>query len=75
VEVLRGQVGYDSESLAERWGWSRGKVKRFSDGLENDMQIVQQKNNITTIISIVNYDSYQANSTTDYTANSTANGH
>lgn len=78
VEVQRGQIGYDSTTLAKRWQWSRGKVNRFLSELENDKQIVQQKTNITTLISICNYDIYQtsstANSTTDSTASSTADG-
>lgn len=78
VEVGRGQVGYDSGSLAERWQWSRGKVLRFLIELEKEQQIVQQKNNVTTLISIVNYNIYQiggtADSTPNGTASSTANG-
>jgi hypothetical protein len=60
VEVKRGQVGYDTGSLAERWRWSIGKVKRFLNELEMDKQIVQQKTNVTTLISINNYNTYQA---------------
>lgn len=63
IEVKRGQIGYDSKSLSSRWKWSRGKVLRFLDELEIDQQIVQQKNNLTTLISICNYDSYQIDST------------
>ncbi len=59
VEVKRGQVGYDSESLAKRWKWSRGKVLRFLKELENDNQIVQEKSHVTNLISIVNYNQYQ----------------
>jgi len=29
IAVDRGQVGYSEESLASRWQWSRGKVRRF----------------------------------------------
>lgn len=59
VEVERGQIGYDLDSLAKRWKWSRGKVERFIKFLENDNQIVRQKTNVTTLISIVNYKDYQ----------------
>lgn len=59
VKVRRGQVGYGSVSLAKRWKWSRSKVERFLKVLENEHQIEQQKTNITTLISIVNYDQYQ----------------
>lgn len=60
VEVKRGQSGYDIETLAKRWKWSRGKVERFLNDLEIDKQIERQKTNVTTIISICNYDQYQS---------------
>jgi len=75
VEVERGQVGYDIETLAHRWKWSRGKVERFISGLEKDSQIVRQKNNVTTLISICNYNIYQSDSKADNKASSKANGH
>jgi len=61
VDVKEGQVGYDIDSLGKRWKWSRGKVERFLNSLENDKNIVRQKNNVTTLISIVKYKEYQAN--------------
>lgn len=70
VLVKRGDVGVSEVGLADRWGWSRGKVRRFLDELETVQQIVQQKNNVSSLISIVNYDLYQA----DGTANDTADG-
>ena len=72
VIVNRGQIGFGSTKLAERWRWSRGKVTRFLNELEKEGQIVQQKNNVTSLISIVNYDSYQVDSATDRTAGRTA---
>ena len=79
IEVKRGQVGWCLDSLAERWKWSRGKVERFIILLEKDNQVVRQKNNITTIISIVKYDSYQdsskASNKANDKANDNANGH
>lgn len=74
ITVKRGQIGYTSEKLAERWRWSRGKVLRFLKELQDDKQIVQQKNNITTLISIINYHKYQADGTAEYTANRTTDG-
>jgi hypothetical protein len=61
VPVLRGQVGWSVLSLSRRWKWSRGKVNRFLDELETEQQIVQQKNRVTSVITIINYDSYQGN--------------
>jgi hypothetical protein len=69
VDVKRGQVGWSQVALAKRWKWSRGKVRRFLKELEkSDHQIVQQKNNITTLINIINYEQYQGNGTADGTA-------
>jgi hypothetical protein len=65
VEVKVGQIGYDLDTLGKRWQWSRGKVERFMQMLENDKQIVRQKTNVTTLISIVNYKEYQCDSKAD----------
>jgi DNA replication protein DnaD len=59
VIVERGQVGYSEKILAERWKWSRGKVRRFLNDLKTVQQIVHQKTNITTLITIVNYEQYK----------------
>jgi len=56
---VRGQVGYDVESLAKRWQWSRGKVEHFFIMLEMDRQIIRHKSNVTTLISICKYNVYQ----------------
>ena len=59
VAVKRGQLGYSQVSLSKRWGWSRTKINNFLKMLENEQQIKQQKSNVTTLISIVNYNQYQ----------------
>ncbi|HPM02291.1 MAG TPA: hypothetical protein PK816_09070 [Candidatus Cloacimonadota bacterium] len=60
VELKAGQLGYDTASLAKRWKWSRNKCERWFRELEKDNQIVRQKTNVTTIISIVKYNIYQS---------------
>lgn len=65
ITVKRGQVGYGMRELSKRWRWSRGKVERFMKELEFDKKIVRQKNNVTTLISLVNYSKYNSNDTTD----------
>ena len=79
VIVKVGEVGYDLDTLGKRWKWSRGKVERFVNELENDKQIVRQKTNVTTLISIVNYILYQtdgkAKEKTNNKPNSKADGH
>ena len=72
VEVGRGQLASSEVVLANRWQWSRGKVRRFLSELEDEavQQIEQQKNNVTTLITIKNYGRYQGSDT----ANGTADG-
>ncbi len=78
VDIKSGQVGRGIETLATRWKWSRGKVERFLNHLEKDNQIVRQKTNVTTLISILNYHEYQqgdkANGNTNGKASSKADG-
>lgn len=82
VDIDRGQLWYSQESLAKRWKWSRGKVIRFLEILENEQQIVQQtgqqtgqqKDKVITIITIKNYNKFQENDTTNGTTNDTTNG-
>lgn len=69
MDVERGQVGVSQDTLSKRWSWSRGKVKRFLNELEMDQQIVQQKNNVTSLLSITKYNEYQSNETTDEPTN------
>jgi|WetSurMetagenome_2_1015567.scaffolds.fasta_scaffold07149_14 hypothetical protein len=59
ITVKRGEVGMSIRNLAERWQWSRAKVNRFINDLESEHQIEPQKNNITTLLSICNYNDYQ----------------
>jgi len=77
VDLKRGQLGYSQVSLAERWKWSRDKVRRFLKELETQEDIIQQNNEITTVITICKYNIYQgdntAEDTTDNTANNTTN--
>ena len=57
VNVKRGQIGRSQQNLAERWKWSRGKVDRFLTEMETEGRIIQQKSRLTTLISIVNFES------------------
>ena len=50
---------YREDKLAERWKWSRGKVRSFLKTLKTEQQIEQQKSNIINKIIILNYNSYQ----------------
>jgi hypothetical protein len=74
VKVNRGQMAWSEVSLADRWGWSRGKVRRFLHWLETAHQIAQHKSNLTSLITIVKYEEYQGRDTADKTANRTTDG-
>lgn len=74
VNVSRGQAGYSIPKLADRWKWSKGKVTRFLDELETDSQIGLQKDNVTCVITITNYNQYQCNEYADDSADRSANG-
>lgn len=67
VDVKRGQIAKSQDFFATRWKWSRGKVIRFLDELQKCGQIVQQKSNVITLISVVNYEYYQQDGTADGT--------
>lgn len=78
ITVNRGQVGWSQEALAERWKWSKNKVRRFLDELKNDGRISTEtalKNlAISALITITNYDLYQDNGTVNETENGTEDG-
>lgn len=74
LEVARGKVARSEGNLADRWMWSRGKVRRFLNELEIEQRIVQQKTNVTTLIELINYDQYQHGGTANGTGRSTGNG-
>ena len=59
VKIARGQVAMSQISLQKRWKWSQNKVKRFLLVLANQDMITIKTNDITTIISICNFESFQ----------------
>ena len=67
VRIKRGEVAAAEEFLAKRWGWSRGRVRRFMDYLQSPsvLKVEQQKSNIITKYTILNYDRYQRAGTTN----------
>lgn len=74
IKIERGECGYSELALADLFGWSRGKVKRFLELLKSEKMIHQKTVANRTIISIINYDNYQ-NDTVNSTVNDTVNGH
>lgn len=73
ISVSRGECGWSALALAQRWGWSRGKVFRFFEYLSG-MKMVQQKIIANhTILVICNYESFQGD-TINESINRTTNG-
>ena len=59
ISVKRGQLARSEVELADRWSWSRSKVRKFLKDLESEQQIVQQKSNVTQVVTIIKYEDYQ----------------
>jgi hypothetical protein len=70
IEVKRGCFITSELKLANRWGWSRTKVRSFLKILSNesDPMIVKKSDSKKTSITIVNYDIYQDAETTNQTS-------
>ena len=71
VKVDRGQLAWSELTMAKRWQWSRGKVRRYLGMLRDRGMAVQQTNKVTSVLTICNYSVYQGGDTTDGTASST----
>lgn len=59
ITVHRGQLARSMVTLAKRWNWSKDKVKRFLVLLEREGVIRYQTSNLTTVITLCNYEHYQ----------------
>lgn len=63
ITVKRGSRITSIRKLAERWGWSRGRVSRFLDMLEQDSMIATRRTTQKTLINVINYSFYQSEKT------------
>lgn len=59
VEIKRGEKITSLRKLSERWGWSRGKTKKFLNLLKDENMIVFKTDHQKTMYKIVNYNVYQ----------------
>ncbi|UWE05303.1 hypothetical protein [Laceyella sacchari] len=59
VHVKRGQRITSIRQLCDRWTWSNTKVNKFLQLLEADGMVKVESDAKKTVITIVNYDSYQ----------------
>ena len=55
VTLKRGQLCYSTRYLAQAWGWSEAKVRRFLARLKTDAMIDAAIDAGQTIITICNY--------------------
>ena len=73
VELMRGEFLASDRFLMKRWGWSRGKVRRWIDGATEACEIRPTRDTSDgTIYLVVNFDSMQPRGTTDGTTNGTS---
>lgn len=57
VQAERGQIVASRGFLAARWGWDKGKVRRFLDEICKQGRCTQENGRIT-VLTITDYDSY-----------------
>lgn len=69
ITCKRGTVYRSISYLAERWGWSRDRARRFLKLLEEDEMIQLNATTNNTTITLVNYDFFQGSATTDKSTN------
>lgn len=72
IELEAGQLIVSEKKLAEKWDWSRGKVRRFLSLLESLQMIQVNGTAYGTLVTIENYTKYQCDGTTDGTTDSTS---
>ena len=60
IELQRGQVAHSIRFIAEAWGWHRARVERFLKALKNRDMIETAAETGVSVITICNYDKYQA---------------
>ena len=58
-EVKRGQLLTSRKAISDKTGVTQSKIYRILSRYESEHQIEQQKTNKYTVITILNYDSYQ----------------
>lgn len=71
IHCKRGNVYKTFSYLSRRWGWSRKKVTSFIRALERDEMVATKVTTHGTTITIVNYDKFQGQGTTNGTTDGT----
>jgi len=60
INLKPGELCYSIKSLADRWKWNERTVTKFLSVLEKRQRIQCKKNNVTTIITILNWETSQS---------------
>ncbi|MBR5202674.1 MAG: hypothetical protein IKW45_05365 [Clostridia bacterium] len=74
VKVLAGSFITSEVKLAERWGWSRHKVRDFLDLLKGEKMINKVSDSRRTTIFVDNYAEYQVSANTQKDRSGTGQG-
>ena len=74
IKLEVGQLICGEDKLASKWGWSRGKVKRYLDMLENLGMIKKNGTPYGTLITVENYTKYQGECSYSDTSLDTTDG-
>jgi len=70
--VPRGSQIVSDNFLANRWHWSRNRVRRFLESLEANNMVTLKRTTNGTWLNVVNYAKFQDRRTTNGTANGTS---
>lgn len=73
-ELQPGQLVTSDQVLADRWGWTRKRARLFLKRLKNDEMLDYRRDNRKSIITICNWESYQANNNGEDTTEGTSEG-
>lgn len=74
TEFKRGDVNLSLRELEHRWGWSRNKVRNFISDLESDGMVTAKVTTQRTTLTIVKYDDFQVQGTTESTTEGKTEG-
>jgi len=58
IQINRGELPASVRFLARRWSWSKDKVARYLNNLENDTMISRETRQGETVITILNYNKF-----------------
>lgn len=68
ITIPRGSFYTSELKLAERWRWSRKKVRSYLDLLSKEGMLIKKGTTKGTMLTLVNYDFYQGDGTTKGTS-------